>query len=238
MKHGIDYFNRGHWLTEIQEQFSIKARKRMFEIATNHLDLKAGQKLIDIGATPDVERRDSNCMIPWFHEIGMNITLASPEDIRNLAAIFPFAKILPVNGFHYPIAASAREFDIVTSSAVLEHCGSRERQIAHIKECARVGDRIFLTTPNRWHWLEFHTKLVLLHWLPKSVHRSVLKKLGMNFWAKEDNLNLVSSAQLEELARNALGNEFEFQVQTLWTLMMPSNLILTAKRLSHHRTSA
>ncbi|MFM7717341.1 MAG: hypothetical protein ACKO7A_32930, partial [Microcystis sp.] len=67
MNQGIDYFNRGHWLTGIQERLSVEARRKMFDLAMNKLDLRAGESIIDIGSTPDVERIDSNCMIPWFH---------------------------------------------------------------------------------------------------------------------------------------------------------------------------
>src|SRR5215475_1228191 len=119
MSEGIDYFNRGHWLTDLQEQVSVATRKRMFKIAVSKLGLKAGQKMVDFGATPDVERLDSNCMIPWFHALGMSVALASPEDITHLATVFSFARMLPATGFHHPIAAGVREFDLVTSSAVL-----------------------------------------------------------------------------------------------------------------------
>jgi hypothetical protein len=231
MSKGIDYFNRGHWLTDIHERVSLATRKRMFKIAVSKLGLKAGQTMVDFGTTPDVERQDSNCMIPWFADLGMSVALASPEDITHLATVFSFARILPATGFHYPIAAGVHEFDLVTSSAVLEHCGDRVHQIAHIKECARVADRIFLTIPNRWHWLEFHTKIPLMHWLPKSMHRGCLDIAGLHFWAKEENLNLLSVRQLKELADEALRNEFEYQIQRVWTLGMPSNLILLAYRL-------
>jgi len=232
MSQGIDYFNRGHWLTAMQEKVSVATRKRMFQIAVRKLELTAGQKMVDFGATPDVERRDSNCMIPWFYDLGMRVALASPEDITHLASVFSFARILPATGFHHPIAAGVREFDLVTSSAVLEHCGDRAHQIAHIKECGRVADKIFLTTPNRWHWLEFHTKMPLMHWLPKSMHRGGLKLAGLAFWATEENLNLLSGRQLKELAQEALRNEFAYQIQQVWTLGMPSNLLLLAYRLS------
>ena len=209
MSMGIDYFNRGHWLTGIQERISLRTRKRMFQIAVSKLGLKAGQKMVDIGATPDVEKLDSNCMISWFHSLGMHVALTSPEDITNLATVFPFAYILPAKGFHHPLAAGVREFDLATSSAVLEHCEDRAHQIAHIKECARVADMIFLTSPNRWHWLEFHAKIPLIHWLPKSIHRAFLKMAGLHFRAEEENLNLLSLGQLKELAKEGLGNEFE-----------------------------
>lgn len=230
MNQGIDYFNRGHWLTALQERLSLKARREMFELAMTRLALRPGDHIVDIGATPDVERIDSNCMIPWFHEAGLVVTLSSPEDIGVLKQVFPFANILMPNGFHRPILAKDREFDVSSSSAVLEHCGSRKLQIEHISECARVADRIFLTSPNRWHWLEFHTKLPLIHWLPKPWHRFLLKTMGLSFWAQEKNLNLVSESELRDLAAYALGDSFDIRVETIWALGMPSNLVLLATR--------
>src|SRR5262249_27440071 len=133
--------------------------------------------------------------------------------------------------FDTPINPCARSTCSRSVAVGLEHCGNRAHQIAHIKECARVADMIFLMTPHRWHWLEFHTKIPLIHWLPKSIHRAFLKMAGLHFWAKEENLNLLSLGQLKALAKDALGNEFDLQVKWIWTLGMPSNLVLLAPRL-------
>ena len=105
-------------------------------------------------------------------------------------------------------------------------------QVEHIRECARVASKIFLTTPNRWHWLEFHTKFPLIHWLPKSWHRFLLNIVGLSFWAKEDNLNLLGRAELLNLAKQALGDNFSIRVETIWALGMPSNLVLLARRIN------
>lgn len=230
MTNGIDYFNRGHWLSTIQEKISLKARREMYNLAKDRLKLKEGLSAIDVGTTPDCERIDSNCIIPWLHQDGLNVTLSSPEDISILKSTFPFARILPHTGFHNPIFSDDYEYDLATSSAVLEHCGKRQFQISHIRECARVANRIFMTTPNRWHWLEFHTKIPLIHWLPKTLHRVLLRLLGHTFWSSEDNLNLLSKRQLIILAREALGAQFTIQVESIWTLGMPSNLVLLAVR--------
>jgi hypothetical protein len=204
----------------------------MYGLALTQLSLKAGQRVIDIGSTPDVERIDSNCIVLWLQRDGLRIALSSPEDISSLKGVFPFAEILPSNGFHQPVAARDGEFDLAMSSAVLEHCGPAGTQIAHIRECGRVAQAIFLTTPNRWHWLEFHTKLPFLHWLPKKWHRFLLRLLGLEFWAKEENLNLLDRTQVETLAQQALGPHFEFKTITIWTLGMPSNIMLLARRVS------
>ena len=84
------------------------------------------------------------------------------------------------------------------------HVGGPDHQRAFIAESARVGDGLFLTTPNRWHWLEFHTKLPLLHWLPRAAHRRVLRWLGKSPWDLESHLRLVGSSELHSLALKAL----------------------------------
>jgi hypothetical protein len=192
----------------------------------------AGRSVLDVGSTPDRERQDSNCMIPWFDEHDLAVSLYSPEDIRNLAEVFPRATILPSAGFGAPLPVRAGSFDWVASSAVIEHVGGPEAQVAFVRECARVADGLFLTTPNRWHWLEFHTKLPLLHWLPRRVHRALLRALGKGEWARESHLRLVGRRELSRIAAAALGGAFDFEVASVSTLGMPSNLVLLARRRS------
>lgn len=62
-----------------------------------------------------------------------------------------------------------RSFDLVVSNHVVEHVGTRERQIQHLTEIARVLDDrgvVYLATPNRWSIIEPHYRLPLLSWLP------------------------------------------------------------------------
>jgi hypothetical protein len=233
MSLGIDYFGRGHWLTALQTRVSLGARRRMFDLFLDFAGPLEGRKLLDVGATPDLERLDSNCMIPWFHEAGLSVTLYSPEPIDHLSQRFPFARILPCIGFRQPIPARAGEFDWVSSSAVLEHVGSRLKQAAFIRECAQVGRGLFLTTPDRRHWLEFHTKLPLIHWLAPEVHRRILKHLGKTQWAREEHLNLLDLSELTEFARDILGHSYEWTIRSVRTLGMSSNLVLLARKLDH-----
>ena len=39
-----------------------------------------------------------------------------------------------------------------------------------------------IMTPNRFHPLEFHTKIPIIHWLPKKIHRKILKFLGLKIF--------------------------------------------------------
>ena len=227
---GIDYFGRGHWLSRVQARMSVGARRRMFELWRAWAGPTAGKTVLDLGSTPDEEREDSNCMLPWLHEAGMKVTLYSFEDLSNLKPRFPFAEILPP-ALPGKVPAADGAYDWVTCSAVLEHAGGLAGQTALLRDCGRLARRgVFLTTPNRGHWLEFHTKLPLLHWLPRPLHGAALKALGKGRWADEGLLRLVGRGELRALAREALGPGFDVQVRAVWTLGMPSNLVLLARR--------
>jgi hypothetical protein len=118
-------------------------------------------------------------------------------------------------------------FDYVHSAAVLEHVGRRDRQAEFLRQTWRVARKgIFISTPNRWFPVEFNTDLPLVHWLPPSVYRSTLRRLGKRPFALEQNLNLLATSELSELARMAgiPGSEIWNVSLFLW----PTDLILVA----------
>jgi ubiquinone/menaquinone biosynthesis C-methylase UbiE len=116
-------------------------------------------------------------------------------------------------------------FDIVYSSATIEHVGSHSNQLQFIKECFRVSRKhIFITTPNKFYPIEFHTKIPLLHFLPNKIFRKILLFLGLTFFAKEKNLNLLSEADLKRFCyRLKIQN---YKIIRYKFLFFTSNLIL------------
>ena len=231
MTTGIDYFNRQHWLSKIQAKVSFDARKRMYDVWLEYGNRLANKSILDVGATPDVERIDSNCFLKWFHENAMEVSCYSPEDIKHLNELFPFVDVLEGSFNDQNLPVTDASYDWCTSSAVFEHVGTRESQIQFVSEHARVAKAVFLTTPNRFHWLEFHTKIPFIHWLPRKIHRFILNLFGMRFWASEKNLRLVGKGELQSIAKAALGGDtWVFEIRTISTLGMSSNLLLLAKR--------
>lgn len=233
--YGDDYFNRGHWLTGPQVWLSLRKRAEMYAIWQRAARGLRGRKVLDFGTTPDISRPDSNCIVRWLLRDGAEVSLVSVEDLSNLAEVFPAARILPplepaLANAASSVAAGALEFDWVCSSAVIEHVGSRARQLAHLRECGRVARDVFLTTPAREHWLEFHTKLPLIHWLPRERHRRLLRLMGHTAWSREEWLRLVSANELLELAETALGSTHELTLHRLRALGAVSNLVLVARR--------
>lgn len=235
-REGADYFYHGHPLTWPQVWLSLKKRAELYEIWRGKAGSFRGLRILDFGTTPDLSRKDSNCIVRWLIRDGAQVSLISVEEIAHLGQAFPGVTILPTlqrradgTSFMPDSVLAEHQFDWVCSSAVLEHVGSRENQIAHLRECSRVARGIFLTTPAREHWLEFHTKLPFIHWLPRARHRQILRKLGHEDWSREEWLRLLSEPELSELAQQAFGPNREFSMHHVRALGAVSNLLLLAR---------
>lgn len=133
---------------------------------------------------------------PWRKQLTA-LGIVEPD---HFARRYPDVKVVVYDGGQFPFPDQA--FDIVWSNAVVEHVGDREAQLNFLSECARVGRRMFLTTPNRYFPVEVHTRIPLLHWLPKSTFDGILRRLGKGRFAGE-YMNLLSARQLRRLLADA-----------------------------------
>jgi hypothetical protein len=108
--------------------------------------------------------------------------------------------------------------------------GERAVQLTFVEDLLTLSDRVYLTTPNRSHWLEFHTKLPLLHWLPDPHYRALLETLGLSFWK---HLNLLDRDEMQSLFDRA-ARERGIRITTEWfeprLLGQTSNLVILASR--------
>lgn len=185
-----------------------------------------GEKVLDVGATSDRNYASSNyfeARYPYKHQV----TALGLDDAAFLETDYPGMKFVAGSALDLPFPDA--HFDVVHSSAVLEHVGSIANQRRMIEEALRVARRgVFLTTPNRWFPIEFHTQLPLVHWLPKSAFRAFLRWKGLTELAQEKNLNLMSAGDLHEITASIAGWRIEFQGARL--LGLTSNLILVAIR--------
>jgi 2-polyprenyl-3-methyl-5-hydroxy-6-metoxy-1,4-benzoquinol methylase len=155
------------------------------------------------------------------------ITAVGVDDASFLEQRYPGMKFQKADGLQLPFADAS--FDIVHSSAVLEHVGNDGNQRRFIAELARVARRaVFITTPNRWFPVEFHTVLPLVHWLPKSTFRRLMSGTRYDFFAREENLNLLGGSELAAMGKQVAGWTSQLEFQHL--LGLPSNLLLTLLR--------
>ena len=156
------------------------------------------------------------------------ITALGVESLAKFAAAFPTVHVVQGDGRALPFSDGA--FDIVYSNAVIEHVGSREDQMRFLAEMVRAARRcVFLATPNRWFPVDTHTMLPLVHWANPTLRNWMYRKLGRQYWASEDNLNLLSGHELRALAHRLPVSTYSVLSQHL--LGMPSVLILFAQKL-------
>jgi hypothetical protein len=198
----------------------------MFNAFLSATGIQPKDTVLDMGVTSDRTYSHSNYLESWY-PYKERITASGIDDAKFLEEMYPGLRFVLADGRNLPFAD--QEFDYVHSSAVLEHVGNRERQAAFLCEAWRVARQgIFVTTPNRWFPVEFHTVMPFAHWLPPIAFRKLCKMRGLEFFASEDNLNLLSASQLRLLAAKA-GLE-NFKVTSVTLVGWPSNLLLSARR--------
>jgi hypothetical protein len=202
-------------------------RRKMFNRFMLDTGVAATESILDVGVTSDRTQEASNYLEAWYPYKHM-VTAVGIDDASFLHSQYPGMKFLRADGLHLPFRDQT--FDVVHSSAVIEHVGSLYRQSEFVAECCRVARRaVFITTPNRWFPVEFHTVLPLVHWLPKEFFRALMRRTGRGFFADECNLNLMTAGALSGAAATSHG--FTHNVSNVALGGWPSNLLLNMRRV-------
>jgi len=110
-------------------------------------------------------------------------------------------EFIQVDGTEVPVCSDS--MDIVVSNHVIEHVGSAQDQLAHLREIARVLRRdgfCYLATPNRWWIWEPHFALPFLSWLPVAAQHAYVRTAKR---AAHYDCRLLGRAELTQMAANA-----------------------------------
>lgn len=176
-------------------------RRKMYAAFLATVQPQPTETLLEVGVTSDQAQDFSNYLVAWYPHKS-RITAAGIDDAKFLETLYPGVRYVQADGRSLPFENGS--FDIVHSSAVIEHVGNRQQQQAFVAELHRVARRaVCFTTPNRWFPVEVHTSIPLLHWLPAGLYRRILRRIGLPFFADEQNLNLLSRRDLLTLCRRA-----------------------------------
>jgi SAM-dependent methyltransferase len=215
------YRHSRHWLgRRLFATLSLRARRRMFARFISVFSPTSGDRVLDVGVTGDQDFRESN-VFEALYPYPRRLVALGREELRAVRTKQPGICLVRGDGCYLPF--KTRSFDIAVSHATVEHAGHRSAQAAFVGELLRVAGRCFVTTPNRWFPLELHTFVPLLHYLPAPLHRRILRRLGLRFYADEANLNLLTRSELRRLFPEDVTVKVEFS--PLWT-----NLIAYAQR--------
>jgi len=182
------------------DRIVLNKRKEMANIINRQLDNIELTDALDIGSTDDNNFESSNFLIKNINNIKHYKSLSNQVITDKF---FSSSLIKSITDNLSVEEVDKFKSDLVISNATIEHVGSLEDQIKMISNVIRLSKKIFIiTTPNRFHPIDFHTKLPLIHWLPKKIHRKLLNMLNLSFFAKEDNLNLMSENDLKKALTN------------------------------------
>jgi ubiquinone/menaquinone biosynthesis C-methylase UbiE len=201
-------------------------RRKMFAVFLAASGIRSEDTVLDVGATSDESYDHSNYLETWYQHKA-RITAVGIDDAKFLETSYPGLRFVRADGRDLPFGDDT--FDFAHSSAVLEHVGCHTNQVRFLSELWRVARKgIFVTTPNRWFPIEFHTVLPILHWLPAYTYRKLLVTIGKGFFADEANLNLLSRSALARAAEQA-GID-RYRVTTVSLGGWPTNLLLTGTK--------
>jgi SAM-dependent methyltransferase len=164
----------------LADAVSLRSRTRKLELFLEELQPTPETTVLDVGADELAFGEGDACgTLNFFEELypwPERITALGLQDGSGFRARYPGIAYVQGDACALPFDDGA--FDVVFSNAVIEHVGGRERQRKLVSEALRVGRRVFLTTPNRLFPLEVHTRLPLVHWLPRTISDRVYDAAG------------------------------------------------------------
>lgn len=202
----------------------INQRKKFYKIFCREINFNSKSKILDVGTTNT--KNDYDNLLIRYYPFKKNLTCLSNQSLDLVKKKFPQIKTKLGDGRKMLIPSN--KFDVVFSNAVIEHVGSNLKQLQLIKECLRVSKKyVLIITPYRYFPIEMHTKIPLLHFLPKKIFRIILIFFGEKFLSKEKNLNLMSE---KDLLKICLKLEIKkFKIFYSYFFGLKSNLILKIK---------
>ncbi|MBI4138652.1 class I SAM-dependent methyltransferase [Candidatus Uhrbacteria bacterium] len=171
------------------------SRRKRFDLFMAAMKPNPVDRVLDIGAG-EGEGRNVNFFETWY-PWRSRITAVALSDLPEFRKAFPEAKLVIGDGKDLPFPD--RSFDLVFSNAVVEHVGTERDQKRFVAEACRVGDRVFLSTPNRWFPVDAHTLILFAHWLPLPWRNRIYRLFGRAYFASEERLRLLGARGLRSL---------------------------------------
>lgn len=115
-------------------------------------------------------------------------------------------------------------FDRVSVISVIEHVADQHRTMHEISRIIKLGGELILQVPNKYFFVDLHTGIPLLHYLPTSIRHWLLTRLGYKGLADVMSICIPSKAELT----NQLRAKFA-KVQVM-KIIYPSHLIMPQLR--------
>ena len=212
--------------TNFFDKIINKKRIEMVDLIKKKVNISKVKDLLDIGTTEDLSANSSNIFCKMLDNIKIHKSISN-QKITNKRFKFCIKKSITSKFNKKNI--NALKSDLVISSATIEHVGSLKNQIAKVDNMISLSKKyIVISTPNRFYPIELHTKLPLLHWLPKNFFRKVLLFLNMRYFADEKNLNLLDKDDLKKIL-NIFSQKIDYKIYNIYFLGFVSNFLVICK---------
>lgn len=213
-------YSNAHY--SLVDKIVIKKREEIIRIIQKTLPLNLLNSVVDIGTTQDDKYNSSNFIIKNLGNFKEYKSI-SDQNIKNKFFSRSIQKSITDNFTDNEIKNF--KSDLVISNATIEHVGGFNNQIKMCENIIKLSNKYFvICTPNKYYPLEFHTKIPFLHYLPEKIYRIVLRKIGLDFFSNENNLNLLSKKKLIEIMKKL--NHQNYEIKSISLLFFKSNLIL------------
>lgn len=204
------------------DKILYQKREEILKILDDFFKEKNFEDILDVGTTEDTESLASNFIVKNLKNFKFYKSISDQKINSDF-----FKKKLQksiTEKFSYD-ELNEYKSDVVISNATIEHVGSFENQVKMCENIINLTKKYFIIiTPNRYHPIDFHSKLPFIHWLPKKIHRFFLSFFGLKYLSKEENLNLLSQRDFELIMSRLSQNEFI--IKNIKFMFFKSNLIL------------
>jgi len=192
-------------INKIAYKISDYNRTKKYDFFMNRFKPGVSTKILDVGAGETEYQKEAN-ILEKKYPYQESITVLGIENFKEFFKRYPKVKVVKYPGRKFPFADS--EFDICWCNAVIEHVGDKTCQKEFLSEIRRVAKSAFVTTPNRLFPFETHTRIFLLHFLPKRFFDFILVKMGKS-WATGNHLNLLSLRDIKKMLEECNITEYK-----------------------------
>ena len=155
------------------------SREAKWELYKSVFPPREGERVLDVGVSKLDDLPNENFFLRRY-PFPNQLTGVGIDDLSGLEERYPGVTFVEADGRDLPF--DDLSFDVVHSNAVVEHVGAEPDQARFVAELVRVARAGFVTTPNRWFPIESHSRLPLVHWLPRGPMVHALRRLGHDDW--------------------------------------------------------
>lgn len=182
-------------IREFINNLSDNNRLRKYDLFIDLFAPTTDTKILDVGASEREYRSTAN-ILEKKYPYPENVTVLGIDKYDKFCIRYPEVKVLNYEGDLFPFEDNT--FDVCWCNAVVEHVGDWKKQELFFNEIVRVSKSAFITTPNKYFIYEPHTKMLLLHYLPKKLFDKILVFINKS-WAKGDYMHLLGKSDIMKL---------------------------------------